>query len=116
MSPPKWGCAQSGQKSSRGTMLALFLRVPTFEPRSGIMHIEMCCPECGWQAHKMPQEQALERIASEGPWYALGDGETFEDRIAILAEQNQECPRCGTEAVVSADSLCRLSLLMLANW
>ena len=80
------------------------------------MLVEIRCPECGWESVKLPQEQALERIASEGPWFALGDGETCEDRIAHLADQGQPCPHCGTAVVVSEDSLCRISLRLLANW
>ena len=80
------------------------------------MRVEMRCPECGWQWVKLPQEQALERIASEGPWFALGDGETAEDRIAALADEGQRCPHCGAAVAVPEESLCRLSLELLANW
>ena len=48
------------------------------------MQVELYCPNCGCSFAAEPDTPAaevLDRMAEEGPWYALGDGETFEDMI-----------------------------------
>jgi hypothetical protein len=52
-----------------------------------------------------------------GPWYALGDGETFEDMIfATLTESGHiGCPECGEPVAVSEESLGRVAMAMLSQ-
>jgi hypothetical protein len=52
-----------------------------------------------------------------GPWYALGDGATFEDMIfATLTEDGHiACPECGDPVAVSEESLGRLAMSMLTR-
>jgi hypothetical protein len=52
-----------------------------------------------------------------GPWYALGDGETFEDMIfSTLTESGDiSCPDCGEPVAVSEESLGRVALAMLSE-
>ena len=48
------------------------------------MQVELCCPECCCRFAAPPDTSAdeiIERMTDEGPWYALGDGETFEDMV-----------------------------------
>ena len=48
------------------------------------MQVELYCPHCSccFSANpEAPAAEVLDRMADEGPWYALGDGETFEDMI-----------------------------------
>jgi hypothetical protein len=84
------------------------------------MRIELCCPACHCRFTLPPEfggEEALERVFDEGPRYALGDGETFEDMIhTTLAEQGAtRCPACGVPVSVSEESLGQLAMTMLAR-
>jgi hypothetical protein len=56
-------------------------------------------------------------MTEEGPWYALGDGETFEDMIfsALTARGAICCPDCGRPVSISEESLGKMALEMLAN-
>jgi hypothetical protein len=84
------------------------------------MQIELYCPRCrfGFFSADSPVGEALDRLAAEGPWSALGDGETLEDRIsAVLSDQDAICcPECGRAATVREESLGRVSRELLANW
>jgi hypothetical protein len=64
-----------------------------------------------------PDEQAPLGEAI-GPWDALGDGETFEDRLsALLPPQNVlPCTECGAPVPVSQDNLGRWAMELLASW
>ena len=45
------------------------------------MQVELFCPNCccSFAAEpNTPAAEVLDRMAEDGPWYALGDGETFE--------------------------------------
>lgn len=80
------------------------------------MQVELYCPSCEGRYTASPETRAavLDRATEEGPWSALGDGETFEDRVAAaLADR---CPRCGGAATVSEESLGRLTLEVLRTW
>ena len=58
------------------------------------------------------------RLFEEGPAYALGDGETFEDMIfSTLTEHGEiRCPECGDPVQVSEESLGRMAMDVLAQW
>lgn len=85
------------------------------------MQVELFCPACESRFAAQPDAPAaevLDRMADEGPWYALGDGETFEDMIfATLFSQGAiHCSECGEQAVVSEESLGRLTQEVLGCW
>jgi len=85
------------------------------------MQAELYCPHCGcrFAAHPdTPAAEVLERMADEGPWYCLGDGETFEDMIhsALLACGSIRCSECGEAALVTEESLGRLAMEVLGSW
>jgi hypothetical protein len=66
----------------------------------------------------MPLGRALARLAEEGPWYAIGDGETWEDRIyfCLSGQEQVRCPDCGAGVEVSEEHLSELSHELLAHW
>ena len=85
------------------------------------MRIELHCPHCLCRFAAEPETPAaevLDRMAEEGPWYALGDGETFEDMIftTLLARGAIRCTECGEQAAVSEESLGQLTLEVLGSW
>jgi hypothetical protein len=85
------------------------------------MLVELFCPHCQSRfaaAPETPAAAVLDRATEEGPWNALGDGETFEDALAAaLADRATGlCPTCGEEATVSEESLGRLTLELLGTW
>jgi hypothetical protein len=85
------------------------------------MQIELHCPQCTCQFRSSPNTPADEirdRMFEDGPWYALGDGETFEDMVfaALTARGAIHCPECGEPVQVSEESLGQLTLEMLTQW
>ncbi len=85
------------------------------------MQIELCCPACDCRLVAPPDTRAedlMERMFDEGPYFALGDGETFEDMIfATLTEYgNIACPECGEPVMVTEESLGQLALSVLGSW
>jgi len=84
------------------------------------MQIELYCPECTCRFGAPPDlaaDEVVERMTDEGPWYALGDGETFEDMIftALMTRGAINCPECGRPVSVSEESLGQLAMEMLAQ-
>jgi hypothetical protein len=69
------------------------------------MQIELRCPVCGCHFIAPPHasyDEVLDRMTDEGPWFALAEGDTFQDMIfAALANRGTiRCPDCwGTVAV-----------------
>ena len=85
------------------------------------MHVELHCPSCATHFTAPPSarsEEVLERMFDDGPAYALGDGETFEDMIfTTLMDHGQICcPTCGDAVTVSEESLGRMAMEVLAQW
>jgi hypothetical protein len=84
------------------------------------MKIELCCRNCFCRFSAPPETasmEVLDRMFDDGPAYALGDGETFEDMIfTSLIEHGQiHCPECGEAVHVSEESLSQLALTMLSR-
>jgi hypothetical protein len=65
-----------------------------------------------------PARAVLDRMADEGPWYALGDGETYEDMIfsTLFACGTIRCSACGESASVSEQSLSEMAMEVLGSW
>jgi hypothetical protein len=85
------------------------------------MLVELYCPHCSCRfsaAPETPAAEVLDRMAEEGPWYALGDGETFEDMIfaTLFARGAIRCSECGEQAAINEESLGRLTLEVLGSW
>jgi hypothetical protein len=84
------------------------------------MQIELYCDGCACRFVAPAEASANEvtdRMFEEGPWYALGDGETFEDMIfsSLTGEGDIHCPECGDPVAVSEESLGRVAMSMLAQ-
>jgi hypothetical protein len=78
------------------------------------MQIELYCPGCACQFSAppdLPADQVLERMIDEGPWFALGEGETFEDMIfTALARRGRICcPECRQPVAINEQSLGHLA-------
>ena len=85
------------------------------------MQVELYCPQCDCRFAESPDTPAaevLDRMADDGPWYALGDGETFEDMIfsTLTAEGEIDCAQCGEPVHVSEESLGQLAMEVLGSW
>ena len=85
------------------------------------MKVELHCPACESRFLAPPETPAaavLDRMADEGPWYALGDGETFEDMIfnTLVSCGRIRCSECGEDASVSEESLGQLAVEVLGSW
>ena len=84
------------------------------------MQIELFCTECSCRFAAPPDlgaDDVIERMTDEGPWYALGDGETFEDMIfsSLSRDGHIFCPECGEPVAVSEESLGRVDMSMLSQ-
>jgi hypothetical protein len=84
------------------------------------MQIELYCDACTCRFCAPPDatpNEVTDRMFENGPWYALGDGETFEDMIfATITEQGHiDCPECGAPVSVSEESLGRMAMTLLSQ-
>ncbi|MSU77095.1 MAG: hypothetical protein EXS16_03255 [Gemmataceae bacterium] len=84
------------------------------------MQIELYCECCACRFVAPPNLSANEvtdLMFEKGPWYALGDGATFEDMIfsSLTNDGHIFCPECGEPVAVSEESLGQLSMAMLAG-
>ena len=84
------------------------------------MQIELYCDACACRFVAPPDassNEVTDRMFEAGPWYALGDGETFEDMIfATLSEHGHiACPECGDPVAVSEESLGRVAMSLLSQ-
>jgi uncharacterized protein YbaR (Trm112 family) len=85
------------------------------------MQVELFCPHCS-QHFLAPAQtaaaRAFEQMSDEGPWSALGDGETFEDRIfaALTAQGTIHCPKCTAAVPIREETVVELAQALLANW
>lgn len=85
------------------------------------MYVELYCDHCERPfvaSPDTPASEVVDRLSEEGPWSALGDGVTVEDALAAALSDGAagRCPRCGTEATVSEESLGRVTMELLATW
>jgi hypothetical protein len=85
------------------------------------MQVELSCSHCLCRfsaAPETPAAEVLDRMADGGPWYALGDGETFEDMIfsTLFACGDIRCCDCGEPVSVNEESLGQLTMEVLGSW
>jgi hypothetical protein len=84
------------------------------------MQFQLHCPNCCHHFTFEPEAppESISRVIQEGPWCALGDGETIEDMLfaAITDGGPIYCPACGKSVSVSEESVGRLALELLGNW
>jgi hypothetical protein len=85
------------------------------------MQVELLCPHCESRfcvPPDAPVQEALDRVADEGPWAALGDGETFEDKLyaALDSGETIHCLVCNASVRLSEEHLAQLALEVLAQW
>jgi hypothetical protein len=83
------------------------------------MHLELDCACCSCRfvaPTQSPDNDFQDSAKNDEPWYALGDGNTFEDSIfTTLTERGAiSCPECGAPIAVSEESLGQLAMEMLA--
>jgi hypothetical protein len=80
---------------------------PEWKPDRGesgkekIVQIELKCPVCPCHfvaASKANLEQVVQDMIEGGTWYALADGDSFQEMIEVaLAKRGTiRCPSCGT--------------------
>jgi hypothetical protein len=85
------------------------------------MQVELYCPHCSCRfaaSPETPAAEVLDRMTEEGPWYALGDGETFEDMIfaTLMSHGAITCPECGDPVTVNEESLGQFTREVLTRW
>jgi hypothetical protein len=85
------------------------------------MSLALYCSQCalGFDVpFDSPAAAVLDRVAGEGPWSALGDGETTEDTIstALHGLDGIACPCCGGAASVTQQSLSAFARELLVQW
>ena len=85
------------------------------------MQIELYCPTCACRfvaPPDTPAAEVLDRMTEDGPWYALGDGETFEDMIfaTLFSCGHVRCSECGESVHVTEETLGQLTMEVLGNW
>jgi hypothetical protein len=74
------------------------------------MKIELHCTHCPCSFAAPPEApfvEVVERMREEGPWFALANGDTFEDMVwaALLARGTIHCPECGKPVAVREYSM-----------
>lgn len=77
------------------------------------MVIQLQCHRC-----QNAIQERLDQLSAEGPWSALGDGETVEDHLfaTLSGPEDTACPECGGVFKISQESLGRLTQCLLAQW
>jgi hypothetical protein len=85
------------------------------------MQVELFCPQCACRfaaSPETPAAQVLDQMTQQGPWYSLGDGETFEDMIfsTLFAAGSIRCCECGEAVSVTEESLGQLATEVLGSW
>jgi hypothetical protein len=85
------------------------------------MQLELYCHGCARPydaAPDTPVAEVLERLTAQGPWHALGDGETYEDQVfaALTGQGAFCCQHCGEPLTLSEENLGRLTQEMLTCW
>jgi hypothetical protein len=77
------------------------------------MEVELycsCCQNRFAAPPACPRDEILDRLTDDGPWFALAEGETFEDMIfaALLDRGMIACPECRAPVDVREVSIGRM--------
>jgi hypothetical protein len=85
------------------------------------MRLELHCLRCQHDflvPNDSPAADALEQTAAEGPWCAVGDGQTLEDKVYsdLLASDAGRCPECGGPVTLREECLGQFAQELLACW
>jgi len=75
------------------------------------MMVELVCPYCPFHFSARSDASAsevLDRMIEDGPWFALGNGETFHDMLytALTTRGAIRCPECHEDVVVLEEGDC----------
>jgi hypothetical protein len=89
--------------------------------RRHVVQVVLYCSRCCRHfvsSPDTPTGELLDRLSAEGPWMALGDGETFEDSIVATLRDHDGtcCPQCGARVTITEESVGRLAMQVLAGW
>lgn len=73
------------------------------------MYVELSCPYCPCQfraASDALEDEVVERMTEEGPWFGLAAGATFEDMVSTALNRRGHilCPDCGEPVAVHKTS------------
>lgn len=85
------------------------------------MHVDLLCPHC-WHSFAAEMNSTagnlFDRVIQEGPWCALGDGETLEDHLFHVLNDHSDihCPECGELVPVEEESVGQVAREVLAQW
>ena len=76
------------------------------------MLIHLYCPRCPCHFSAeadAPAAEVLDRMTQEAPWFALAEGDTFQDMVfaALDARGRILCPECRREVLVGGASVGR---------
>src|SRR5262249_33517043 len=83
-SPVTSACRPEGSRNWYPRCIARKHHTSRYVAGGPIMQVEPYCRRCSsaFTAHpETPAAEVIDRMADAGPWYALGDGQTFEDMI-----------------------------------
>jgi len=74
------------------------------------MQVHLYCAHCLCHfsaAGDTPAAEILDRMTDDAPWFALAEGDTFEDMVfaALAARGRILCPECRREVLVGGKSL-----------
>jgi hypothetical protein len=69
------------------------------------MKMELICSDCNCRfsaSAETTEEDVVQRMIDDGPWYALGAGDCFGDMIHTALEHRGRiaCPECGASVRV----------------
>jgi hypothetical protein len=78
------------------------------------MQVELHCSHCSCLFLAPENADYSELTFADEPWYALGDGNTFEDSIHGAISDGVSCPACGEPIAVSEEQLGKLAMEILA--
>ena len=73
------------------------------------MQIVLYCFDCACHfgaPSEAPAGEVLDRMTVEGPWFALGEGDNFEEMVAaaLAARGRILCPECGEPVCIDEES------------
>jgi len=79
------------------------------------VEMELICPDCNCRFSapaETTEEDIVQRMTEEGPWYALAAGNCFRDMIgtALRRRGRIACPDCGALVRVRIAGIARASV------